>query len=122
MVKVSLNYHSGTIIINGISNLPSAAFDPRINSHRAPAHYYMRLIKHIRENNIDYIDNVLDLIPSAHLSSDIKNHNYVNYHGDNNIDKSSFSLRDYQQQAVRNWIRAKMRGCVACQMARGKKW
>ena len=120
MVKASLSYHGGTIIINGMSNLPFAAFDPRINSHRAPAHYYMHLIKNIRENNIDYIDNVLDLVPSVHLGSDIKNHNYVNYHGDNNINKSSFCLRDYQQQAVGNWIRAKMRGCVVLPTGAGK--
>ena len=110
MVKAFLNYHKGTIVINGISNLPFATFDPRINSHRAAAFCYVSLIEHIRENKIDYIDNVLDLIPSTSLSLKRKN----------NTCKSSFSLRDYQRQALSCWIGAKMRGCVVLPTGAGK--
>jgi hypothetical protein len=61
---------------------------------------YVGLIEHIRENNIEYIDNVLDLIPSMSLSLKRKN----------NICKSSLSLRNYQRQALSSWIGAKMSG------------
>jgi superfamily II DNA or RNA helicase len=63
---------------------------------------YVRLIEHIGENKIDYIDNVLDLIPSLSLSLKRKN----------NICKSSLSLRNYQRQALSSWIGAKVSGCV----------
>jgi superfamily II DNA or RNA helicase len=63
---------------------------------------YVRLIEHIRENKIDYIDNVLDLIPSMSLS------------------KSSLSLRNYQRQALSSWIGAKVSGCVVLLTGAGK--
>jgi hypothetical protein len=107
MVKMSLDYHNGTIVISGIANLPFATLDPRTNSLRAPALYYINLIEHMKQSNIEYIDNVLDLIPSKHLNVGSTKNNSAN---SNDNDSSNSSLRDYQREAITSWIKAKMRG------------
>jgi superfamily II DNA or RNA helicase len=117
MVKMSLNYHNGTIVISGIANLPFATLDPRTNSLRAPALYYINLIEHMKQSNIEYIDNVLDLIPSKHLNLGSTKDNNANSN-DNNA--SNLSLRDYQREAIANWIKAKMRGCIVLPTGAGK--
>lgn len=117
MVKMSLDYHNGTIIISGIANLPFATLDPRTNSLRAPALYYINLIEHMKQSNIEYIDNVLDLIPSKHLNVGSTKNNSAN---SNDNDSSNLSLRDYQREAITSWIKAKMRGCIVLPTGAGK--
>jgi superfamily II DNA or RNA helicase len=118
MVKMSLNYDNGTIVISGTANfLPFATLDPRTNLLRAPALYYINLIEHMKESNIEYIDNVLDAVPSKHLNLWSAKNNKSNSN-DNNV--CNLSLRDYQQEAITNWIKAKMRGCVILPTGAGK--
>jgi superfamily II DNA or RNA helicase len=100
-MKVSLHYDNGTIIIRGIAHIPYAKFDPRIKEFRALALHYSSIIDYLKANNIEYDDHVLDLIPARRL-------------------KSSLVLRDYQEEALRKWIDANMRGCIVLPTGSGK--
>jgi superfamily II DNA or RNA helicase len=64
----------------------------------------VHLIEHIRENNIEYIDNVLDLIPSMSLS----------------LNENRACHLNYQREALSSWIGAKMSGCVVLLTGAGK--
>jgi superfamily II DNA or RNA helicase len=111
VIKVALSYDKGTILIRGIAHIPFAAVDPRTNQLRALALYYTNIMEYIKQSGIEYVDNVLDLLPSPHIK--IGRANDGN-HGNN------LSLRDYQQKALDSWIRARMRGCVVLPTGSGK--
>lgn len=108
MIKVALSYDKGTILIRGIAHIPFAIVDPRTSDQlRAPALYYTNIMEYIKQSGIEYIDNVLDLLPSPHIK--------IGANDGNNL-----SLRDYQQKALDSWIRARMRGCVVLPTGSGK--
>lgn len=102
MLKAVLNYDNGTIRIKGIGHIPFATFDPRTNALRAPALYYNDIIKYMRASDIEFDDYVLDLIASPHLEA------------------KGVVLRDYQQKALHNWMKAGMKGCVVLPTGAGK--
>jgi superfamily II DNA or RNA helicase len=114
--KTALHYKSGTIVIKGeISHaIPFATMDPRTTTGddtalRAPAIYYSNIIEYLKNSRIDYQDFVLNadtLIPVP-ASLEIS-------------DKVGLSLRDYQQKAVGNWIKAGMRGSIVLPTGAGK--
>ena len=106
MLKAVLNYNNGTILISGIAHIPFAIADPRTNLLRAPAFYYMNILEYMKQSGIEYIDNVLDPIPSPNIEID------------NTIDH--IIPRDYQQKALDNWIKAGMRGCIVLPTGSGK--
>lgn len=103
MLKVSLTYDNGTIIIKGLAHIPFAVLDPRINSLRAPAMQYSNIINYLRESAIEFSDYVLDLVPSP---ADMK--------------AANLSLRDYQQNAVDRWTTVGMKGCIVLPTGAGK--
>ena len=102
MLKTSLSYHSGTVIIKGLAHIPFATVDPRTNLLRALALHYSNIICYLEENAIDYDDSVMDLIPSPLFVPD------------------KVSLREYQKKALENWIKAGMKGCVVLPTGSGK--
>ena len=102
MLKTSLSYHSGTVIIKGLAHIPFATVDPRTNLLRALALHYSNIICYLEENAIDYDDSVMDLIPSPYFVP------------------GKVSLREYQKKALENWIKAGMKGCVVLPTGSGK--
>jgi len=102
MLKASLSYDRGTIIIIGMAHAPYATFDPRTDSLRAPALHYSALLEYMRQSDIECKDSVLDLLPSEHLAAE------------------KLALRDYQEKALDSWTRAGMRGCVVLPTGSGK--
>jgi superfamily II DNA or RNA helicase len=102
MLKASLSYDSGTIIIKGLAHIPFATIDPRTNSLRAQALHYSNIVTYLEESAIDYNDFVLDLVPSPHFVA------------------TNVSLRDYQEKALENWVKAGMKGCVVLPTGSGK--
>ena len=107
MLKASLYYDGGTIVIRGLAHIPYATLDPRTTSNsksntRAQALHYSNIIGYLRESAIDYDDFVLDLIPSPHLAA------------------AKLSLRDYQEEALKRWIKAGMKGCIVLPTGSGK--
>jgi superfamily II DNA or RNA helicase len=105
LLKVWLRYDNGTILITGIAHVPFASVDPRTKDLRAQALYYQNIVEYLRQSEIVCNDYVLDLIPSPSILID------------NNI---HLTLRDYQQKALDNWIKADKRGCVVLPTGAGK--
>ena len=102
MLKTSLSYHGGTVIIKGLAHIPFATVDPRTNLLRAPALHYSNIICYLEESGIDYNDSVMDLIPSPlFVTTDV-------------------SLREYQKKALEKWVKAGMKGCVVLPTGSGK--
>lgn len=102
MLKVSLTYDNGTIIIKGLAHIPFAVLDPRINSLRALAMQYSNIINYLHESAIEFTDYVLDLVPSPDMKA------------------ANLSLRDYQQNAVDRWTKVGMKGCIVLPTGAGK--
>jgi superfamily II DNA or RNA helicase len=99
---VWLSYDRGTIVIRGLMHIPFATLDPRTNSLRAQALNYYDIIRYLRESDIEYTDQVFELIPSPHfIVKDV-------------------SLRDYQQKALNRWKKVGMRGCIVLPTGAGK--
>ena len=106
MLKATLTYDKGTIVIRGLAHIPFAILDPRTNVLRALALYYSNIIDYLKQSAIEYSDHVLSeetMMLSSSLSS-----------------SSPLSLRDYQQRALDNWLRAGLRGCVVLPTGSGK--
>src|SRR6476661_3011627 len=102
MLKTSLSYHGGTVIIKGLAHIPFATVDPRTNLLRALALHYSSIICYLKENDIDYNDSVLDLLPSPlFVTTDV-------------------SLREYQKKALEKWSKAGMKGCIVLPTGSGK--
>ncbi len=107
MLKATLTYDKGTIVIQGLAHIPFAVLDPRTNVLRALALYYSNIIEYLKQSGIEYTDHVLSeqiMTFSKSLSSS----------------SSRPSLRDYQQRALDNWFRAGLRGCVVLPTGSGK--
>ena len=103
VLKVSLTYDRGTIIIKGLAHIPFAIVDPRTNSLRAQAMQYSNIINYLHESDIECSgDYVLDLVPSPDLKA------------------TNLSLRDYQQKALDRWTRVGMKGCIVLPTGAGK--
>ncbi len=69
MLNARLTYDNGTILIKGLAHIPFASTDPRTNLLRAPALYYANIIEFLKQSSIEYVDHVLDLIPSPHTNN-----------------------------------------------------
>jgi superfamily II DNA or RNA helicase len=99
---VRLSYDRGTIVIKGLMHIPFATLDPRTNFLRAQALNYYDIIRYLRESDIEYSDEVFELVPSPHFK--VKH----------------ISLRDYQQKALNRWATVGMRGCIVLPTGAGK--
>jgi superfamily II DNA or RNA helicase len=108
MLKVSLRYDNGSILIAGNFHIPFATLDPRTDTLRALGLDYNNIIDYLKRSEVEYDDNnVLDLIPSPNISI-----------GDTNSQR--ISLREYQKRALDNWDKAGKRGCVILPTGSGK--
>src|ERR671937_101947 len=106
VIKTTLTYDKGTIVIRGLAHIPFAILDPRTNVLRALPLHYSNIIEYLKQSGIEYADHVLSeetMMLSSSLSS-----------------SSPLSLRDYQQRALDNWLRAGLRGCVVLPTGSGK--
>jgi superfamily II DNA or RNA helicase len=146
VLKAILRYDRGTIVIDGLAHIPFATLDPRTNVLRAQAMYYSDIVEYLKQSRIEYDDRVLEektmTLPFDHHHLLLRrrqiNHNEQDYN-DNDDNKSSssksfavnnnndlpqslssLSLRDYQQKAFDNWVKAGLRGCVVLPTGSGK--
>lgn len=102
MLKASLRYEGGTIVIKGLAHIPFAVADPRTNSLRAPALQYSNIVNYLKESAVGYSDSVLDLLASP------------------NLEAANLALRDYQQEALKRWVKAGMKGTIVLPTGSGK--
>ena len=108
MLKVTLRYDNGTILISGNIHIPFTSIDPRTHLLRAEGLDYQNIIEYLKRSEIEYDDNkVLDLIASPNISIEETNSQHL-------------FLRDYQKKALDNWAKAAKRGCVVLPTGAGK--
>ena len=102
--RLEMFFEKGTIRIeNGkLMRIPGTKYDDRTKSLRSYGLNYSEIIEYLKKSDLDFVDNVTDFIPSPQFQM----------HG--------LVLRDYQQQAVQNWEKSSMRGCVVLPTGAGK--
>ena len=99
-----LFFDKGTICIEDskLVRIPGTKFDDRNKALRSYGLNYSEIIEYLEKSDLDFVDNVPDFIPSPVFQ--IKD----------------LELRDYQKQAIHNWEKSSMRGCVILPTGAGK--
>lgn len=102
--KPRLFFEKGSIRIedSNLVRIPNTKYDDRTKSLRSYGLNYQEIVDYLTNSDLDFIDNVHDFIDSPVFQ--IKN----------------LELRDYQQQAIQNWEKSSMRGCVILPTGAGK--
>jgi superfamily II DNA or RNA helicase len=98
---MKLTFDRGTILVRGDVRVPNSSWDERSKSYRAMALYYKKILDFLTLSNLDFQDEVLDLIPCPELHSNI-------------------ALRDYQKQALDAWKANDKRGIIVLPTGSGK--
>jgi len=99
-----LFFDKGTICIENskLIQIPGTKYDDRTESLRCYGLNYSEIIEYFKKSELGFVDNVSDFIASPIFKiKDLK-------------------LRDYQQQAIKNWEKSSMRGCVVLPTGAGK--
>lgn len=100
-----LFFDKGTIFIqNGkLIRIPQTKIDPREKEMlRSFGLNYAEIVDYLEKSDIDFVDNVTDYLPSPMLQT------------------TNLELRDYQKNAIENWEKSSMRGCVVLPTGAGK--
>ena len=99
-----LFFDKGTIRIEDskLVSIPGTKFDDRNKALRSYGLNYSEIIEYLKKSNLDFVDNVPDFIPSPVFQI------------------QDLELRDYQKQAIHNWEKSSMRGCVILPTGAGK--
>lgn len=98
---MELAFSRGTIIIRGDIRIPNSTWDERSRTFRSMALNYRDIIDYLKVSDMDFKDNVLDLIPCPDL-------------------RTGVVLRDYQQQALEAWEAGGRRGVIVLPTGSGK--
>ena len=99
-----LFYDKGTIRIEDseLIRIPDTKYDSRIKVLRSYALNYSEIIEYLKKSDINFVDHVPDFIPSPVFQM------------------RDLELRDYQEQAIQNWEKSSMRGCIILPTGAGK--
>ncbi len=99
-----LFFDKGTIRIEDskLASIPGTKFDDRSKALRSYGLNYSEIIEYLKKSDLDFVDNVPDFIPSPVFQM------------------KDLELRDYQKQAIHNWEKSSMRGCVILPTGAGK--
>ncbi|HID20112.1 MAG TPA: DEAD/DEAH box helicase, partial [Methanophagales archaeon] len=85
---ITLSYEKGTIVIKSNFKLPHTVWDTRVGYYRGLSMFYKDVIEYLKLSGLDYVNNVLDLIPMPNLAGNL-------------------ALRDYQKDAIGKWLQTK---------------
>ena len=99
-----LFFDKGTICIENshLLRIPNTKYDDREKVLRTYGLNYSEIIEYLSKSDLDFVDNVPDFIDSP------------------TFQMRDLELRDYQQQAIQNWEKSAMRGCVILPTGAGK--
>ncbi len=100
-MKAVLVYDKGTIVIKGDVATPYGSWDPRVNAFRALGLHYWKIREYLVDSKVDFVDDVLDLMPCPEL-------------------KSKVELRSYQNEALDAWTITGKRGVIVLPTGAGK--
>ncbi len=94
-------FDRGTLLLKGEVGTPYGKWDPRVGCYRIKAYHYRDVLEYLTESRIKVENDTLDLPPLEQI-------------------KSNVALRDYQNEALDNWYRARNRGVLVLPTAAGK--
>ena len=99
-----LFYDKGTIRIEDseLIRIPDTKYDSRAKALRSYALNYSEIIEYLKKSDINFVDHVPDFIPTPVFQV------------------RDLELRDYQEQAIQNWEKSSMRGCIILPTGAGK--
>ena len=102
--KPKLFFDKGTIRIEDskLIRIPGTKYDDRSKILRSFGLNYSEIIEYLKKSDLDFVDYVPNFIPSPVFQM------------------RGLDLRDYQQQAIQNWEKSSMRGCVVLPTGAGK--
>ena len=101
---IEMFFEKGTIRIENakLIRIPGTKYDDRTKSLRSYGLNYSEIVEYLKKSDLDFVDHVTDFIPSPQYQM------------------QGLELRDYQQQAIQNWEKSSMRGCVVLPTGAGK--
>jgi superfamily II DNA or RNA helicase len=94
-------FDKGTLLLKGEAGTPYGKWDPRVGCYRIKAYHYRDVLEYLSESKLQVEDDVPMLPPLEQL-------------------KSNVALRDYQNEALNNWCKARNRGVLVLPTAAGK--
>ena len=99
-----LSFDKGTIRIedSNLLRIPNTKYDGREKILRSYGLNYAEIVEYLNESELDFEDNVPDFPDSP------------------TFQMRDLELRDYQGQAIQNWEKTGMRGCVILPTGAGK--
>lgn len=104
---MQLNYEQGTISLKDVEknslDIPFVKWDDRTGYYRAEGYKYHNIIQYLKDKDIEYEDNVLDLLEKPNLKT-----------------TEDFSLREYQKKAYESWAEENNNGVIVIPTAGGK--
>ena len=102
--KPALFFEKGSIRIDNsnLIRIPNTKHDDRTKSLRSYAFHYSEIIEYLKDSDLDFDDFVPAFIPSPTLQI------------------TNLQLRDYQHEAIQNWKKSAMKGCVVLPTGAGK--
>ena len=65
-------YDKGTILIKGDLAIPNSRWDSRSGTYRAMALFYRDIIEYLKQSNVPYVDEALDLLPTPYLQCKVE--------------------------------------------------
>ena len=102
---IILFFDKGTICIKNsqIQHIPQTKTDEKDSKiKRAYGLHYKEIIEYFKQSSLEYVDNT-----SKFLAAPL-------------IETNNLNLRDYQNDAMNNWVNSGMRGCVILPTGAGK--
>ncbi|MGB9728278.1 MAG: DEAD/DEAH box helicase family protein [Thermoprotei archaeon] len=107
-MEVKLYYDKGTIVLASKDHIPLQLtkffkFDPRINAYRSLAMHYPVIVSILRDLKISFMDNVFHPISCLKFNK-----------------RLDVKLRNYQREALNNWMNANKRGIIVLPTGSGK--
>lgn len=105
---IKLSFKQGTLLIEGDVRVPNATWDERSKSFRAPAMYYRDIANYLENSGIEFIDDVLDLLPCPDLRQAYE------------ASGKKLDLRDYQAEALASWGENEKQGVLVMPTGSGK--
>ena len=105
MDPITLFFDKGTICIKNskLHHIPQTKIDEKDEKiKRAYGLHYREIIEYFNQSSLNYIDQTPKFLASPIIQTE------------------NLSLRDYQNDAIKNWVNSQMRGCVILPTGAGK--
>ncbi len=121
--KPRLFFDKGTICIenSGLLRIPGTKYDERNKMLRSYALNYSEIVEYLKRSDLDFVDHVPNFCSlSSSSSSLLSSQSFSPQPPLPLLQARKLVLRDYQRQAIENWEKSSMKGCVILPTGAGK--